>query len=56
MKNSTVIPKQLTVSIEGLQTNIPFMALEATFFHFYFLKVKVHMMGKFDYIPILNIA
>jgi hypothetical protein len=56
MKKSTIIPKQLKVHIESLETNIPFMTLDTTFFHFVFLKVKVHMMGKFHYIPILNIT
>jgi hypothetical protein len=56
MKNSIIIPKQLTVRIEGLETNIPFMTLETTFFPFLFLKVKVHMMGNFHYILILNIT
>jgi hypothetical protein len=56
MKNSIIIPKQLTVRIEGLETNIPFMTLETTLYPFLFLKVKVHMMGKLHYIPILNIT
>jgi hypothetical protein len=47
MKSSIIIPKQLTVCIEGLETNIPFMTLETTFFHLYFLKLKMHMMGNF---------
>jgi hypothetical protein len=36
MKTSIIILKQLTVSIEGLETNIPFMALETTLFPFLF--------------------
>jgi hypothetical protein len=36
MKTSIIILKQLIVSTKGLETNIPFMALETTLFPFLF--------------------
>jgi hypothetical protein len=48
MKNSIFIPKQLTLSIEGLQTNIPFMALETTLFPFLFPQGEGAHDGKFS--------
>jgi hypothetical protein len=48
MKSSIIIPKQLTVCIEGLETNIPFMTLETTFFPYLFSQVEDAHDGKFS--------
>ncbi len=46
MKTSIIILKQLIVSTEGLETNIPFMALETTLFPFLFLQGEGAHDGK----------
>jgi hypothetical protein len=63
MKNSIIIPKQLMACIEGLETNIPFMTLETTFFPFLFPqgesahdgKISLHTYFKYRMIMLFSL-
>jgi hypothetical protein len=62
MRNSIIVPKQLTVSIEGLETNICFMALKTTLFPFLFPqgegaddgKISLHTYFKYGMIMLFS--